>query len=502
MWAVGGSSSDGPKLKHAVKAESAGAICHANREDGASPSAAGSSGDNFWAALKVVPSKEFNPEGDFQNSDTAYMESDDTVWTNAGGTVQEVTADQLAAITNNSAHSQGGAGGTSSSSSSGSSSSGTSTGSGGGGGSSTAPDTPSPAVPTTTGGAGPAIPLQENLLEELKQLQPLPKIHYYWYVSSDFLSNRNNEVMYELARITHSVCVSGEWVNAAEIENAVYVCARVNKDRPANRCSIGVTYGPWIRKFKGSDPRVKDRSYYDEIDQFESRMELVKQWFNKSNTKYGTYVEIGAVLLDAERFYRQPHPYAPVIPPSEYTEWNTALCAALDVIHKKALELFPNNIRIEWYNRGIQTEDGKTFHQTVYFTGSEIMPTCSCALYTVADLDRMRNTFIKTCDYAGTKNVNDVTPWVALAGGYYKPGVKKGYTWDWDYDVQKSYTLGAELNDFCIGERPEGYPDYGRAKIVIFWPAPFHSWSPSWGKHFIEYCKGAASANSQQIPVQ
>jgi hypothetical protein len=392
-----------------------------------------------------------------------------------------------------------GSSGTGSAGSSGTSNSGSS-GASGSGSSGSSPSASGGSGSSGVGGGGSS---SKTILEQLKELKPLPKVHYYWYLASDFVSNRNNEMLYELARITQSVCVSGEWVSATEIDNAVYTCARINKNRPPIRCSIGVTYNPWERKFTGKDPRVKGNSYYAEIDDFVRRMKLVKGWVAKSNEKYGTDVEISAVLLDTERFYRQPHPYAPKIYQTEYDGWNEAMCNAQDEIHKKALELFPiaSRTRIEWYKRGMETANGIKFSQAVYFTGNEIMPTCSCALYTVADLDRMRNTYKKTCDYADTKNVKDVTPWVALAGGYYKPGEEEGYRWDWDYDLHNSYAMGAELNDFCIGKRAEGYPSYNRAKVVIFWPAPFHDRSPSWGKHFIEYCKGAASAN-EQIPVQ
>ena len=324
---------------------------------------------------------------------------------------------------------------------------------------------------------------EAEMNSKLFALKPLPKVHYFWPIASELSNDRNNRRLYELARITHSLCVSGEWVTTQQVDNCVYICARVNKTRPAIKASLGVNFSPWHRKFgKNLPPTDRGPSYREEIRYFEERMRLVKQWVEQSNKKYGSEVKVGAITLDSERFN--------VLKGNE--RWNEGMREALDAIHIKARSIF-RGARIEWYGRGvIMTASGNGWRKTPYWTGKEIKAPLSCSLYTVLEIERTRETFRRTCKLADQMGISDVTPWVALAAGYRRGLTKIQYfDIDWSYDIMYSYLIGAELNIKWYGDRPERFAPYNQAKVIVFYPAPFDKRVPDWARHFIAYVRGA-----------
>ncbi len=314
---------------------------------------------------------------------------------------------------------------------------------------------------------------------KLLALKPLPKVHYYWPVSTEISDWR----LYELARITHSLCVSGDWVKQEHIDKCVYICARVNKTGPSIETSLGINFSPWHRRFgKNLPPTDRGPTYWKEIRYFEERAQLVKQWIEQSNKKYGSDVKIGAITLDSERFKKKTGNEA----------WNKGMREALDAIHIKASSIFPG-ARIEWYGRGVAHSAGRTgWDKSRYFTGKEIKAPLSCSLYSISEIERTRETFRRTCKLADQMGISDVTPWVALASGY-RRGLDKMQHWDfdWSYDIMYSYLIGAELNIKWYGDRPDRFAPYNRAKIIIFYPPPFDKRVPDWGRHFIAYVRGA-----------
>jgi hypothetical protein len=327
--------------------------------------------------------------------------------------------------------------------------------------------------------------LTEDAIDlKLMELKPLPKVHYYWPVSLD-VSDRQ---LYELARITHSVCMNGPDVTQNHVDRCVYVCARVNKTLPAIKCSIGINFSPWHMKFDPNlPPTDRGASYMREISFFEERCSLIKKWIEQSNEKYQSSVEVGAITLDTERFQEKPGDKS----------WNDAICEALDAIHKKAQMVFPQ-ARIEWYGRGIAAGQSATgWSKTTGFTGREIKAPLSCSLYTVPEIERMRETYRRTAALADSLGIEDVTPWVALGAGCRRDIIKfEKWYFDWDYDIIYSWMLGAELNIDWYGERPERFAPYKRAKVVVFFPRPFDKRTPAWAKHFIAYVRGATSVQN------
>lgn len=320
---------------------------------------------------------------------------------------------------------------------------------------------------------------EAEINSKLLALKPLPKVHYFWPPSPELSSRR----LYELARITHSLCVSGEGATEQHVDNCVYTCARVNKTGPVIKASLGVNFSPWHRRFgKKLPPTDRGPTYQEEIRYFEKRARMVKQWVEQSNKKYGSDVKIGAITLDSERFY--------VLKGND--RWNEGMREALDAIHIKARSIFPG-ARIEWYGRGIaRAAGGDGWAKTRIWTGKEIKAPLSCSLYTIAEIERTRETFRRTCKLADMLSIYDVTPWVALAAGYRRSLLKmQDWDFDWSYDIMYSYLIGAELNIKWYGDRPERFAPYKRAKVIVFCPRPFDKRSPDWARHFIAYVRGA-----------
>jgi hypothetical protein len=333
-------------------------------------------------------------------------------------------------------------------------------------------------------GATNTVQLSEAEIDaKLSALKPLPKVHYFYAaIGGELLDGQNNRRLYEYARITHALSFWGEWVKQEQLDNSVYTCAQINKTNPEIPASIAVFFDPWHRKFgKDLPPTDRGPTYQEEIRFFSERLNLIKEWLASANKKYDTSVKLSAILLDCERFTEKEN----------NESWNEGIRQALDAIHIEAKTIFPE-ARIEWYDRGITRFAGYRWGKTGHFTGKEIKAPLSCSLYTLPETECMRETYRRTCALADTLNIQEVTPWVALASGY-RHGLIKGIYWDsnWDYDLIYSYQFGAELNIKVYGDQPEKFAAYNRAKVIIFYPPPFDNRAKHWAKHFIAYVRGA-----------
>lgn len=321
---------------------------------------------------------------------------------------------------------------------------------------------------------------------KLSALKPLPKVHYsYATLGGELLDGGNDRRLYEYARITHALTFWGEWVKQEQLDKCVYTCARINKTNPKIPASIATCLNPWHRKFgKDLPPTDRGPTYYKEIQYFSERLRFIKEWLAASNKKYSSKVKLSAILLDCERFTAK----------GTDTAWDEGIRQALDAIHIKAREFFPE-ARIEWYCRGIRVAaGGDGWAKTRYWTGKEIKAPLSCSLYTIPEIERTRETFRRTYKLADQMDISDVTPWIALASGYrrgFRGLLDQYFDFSWSYDIIYSYLMGVELNIKWYGNRLERFAPYNGAKVIIFYPPPFDRRTPDWARHFIAYVRGA-----------
>jgi hypothetical protein len=329
---------------------------------------------------------------------------------------------------------------------------------------------------------------KDEIVAKLSKLKSLPKVHYSSPWPRELLDDPNNRLLYECARITNSVSISGRLATMVQVRTAVYTCARINKTNPDIPLTIGVNYSPYHYELDPNvPPTYRGPSYQKELDEFESRLVAIRNWIQNYNIYYKSQVKVGAVLLDMERFRVRPS-----------DEWNEGMREALDTIHLKTSEIYPDAY-IEWFGRGmIWRSKDSPWRKTPYFTGKEKLSSLSCSLYFVPEIERTLETYRRTVRLADELKVEDVIPYVSLASGYRRDIEEKfWYDLDWDYDVIYSYLIGRYINHPWFGrpepERAERFAPFNRAKIVVLYPPPFDPRTPHWGKHFIAYARGARS---------
>ncbi len=342
--------------------------------------------------------------------------------------------------------------------------------------------------PTVTPPIDPTLPSEEQLTAWLADLPPLPKVHYSFPIPQTMLVEPIDPLLSQYVRVSRAVSVAGEGVNESQLKAAVSLCQQADGDDLGLPASIAVNYSPWHRLFPSDQPPTYNGPESDaEIQMFRDRLTYIRQTLASINTTRGTLVAVTAILLDTERFYVKPasDPAA--------AAWNAAIDAKYTAIFNIARELYPS-ARIEWYGRGIQESDAATgWSPFPWFTFREPGDSFSCALYRVPEIGTMRETLSRTYDFANEHGVTPVTPWVALGAGYRRQAdqFQAWYT-DWNYDTVYSMLLGREINTPWYGQQPERYAPWGAAEVVVFYPPPFDSRAPAWGKHFVAYARGAA----------
>lgn len=337
-----------------------------------------------------------------------------------------------------------------------------------------------PSVPQTS--SRQRVHSPQQILSWLKELKPLPKVHYSWPLP---FRNLSDDLLFEYIRLTHAASIAGEWTNPAEIDRAVRLCGRVNAGQPKIPASLGVNFSVWHRRFgKTLPPTDTGPTHRAELDYLRERMEKVREAVAEANRRHGTAVGVTCVMFDSERFRIR----------KDDADWNRALTAKYNAAYDIVRRIFPQ-VRIEWYGRGaVQPSASPTgWSVSPLFTLQEKGETFGCSLYRVPEIGITRETFRRTAQLAAQHGVQEVTPWVALASGYRRQ-VDAFHRWsiDWNYDLIYSWKLGAELNQpwFSAPERQARFAPWNKAKIVIFYPEPFGR-SPHWGEHFVAYVRGA-----------
>ena len=321
-----------------------------------------------------------------------------------------------------------------------------------------------------------------DLVSQLKELKPLPKVHYSWPLPFDKLPP---DLMHEYARLTHAVSLSGEWCKPEHIDQAVAVCKRVNAAKPKIPASIGINYSVWHRRFgKDLPPTDTGPTHQAELDYLTARLSTIRDTLTRANHKYETKVVVTAVLFDSERFHIR----------KDDAQWNQAITAKYNAAYETVRKIFPK-VRIEWYARGgVHPGASATgWSHSNYFALDEQGESFGCSLYQVPEIGYTRDIFRRTARNATQHNCAQVTPWIALASGYRRQTDKyHEFSLDWNYDLIYSWKLGAEINHAWFGqpERHQRFAPWNKAKIAIFYPEPFGR-SPHWGQHFVAYVRGA-----------
>jgi hypothetical protein len=305
-----------------------------------------------------------------------------------------------------------------------------------------------------------------DLLAELQQLKPLPLLHPTWRWPNSVLEylGDSSGCLHEMARVLG--CVSINWGTSDEALGTI--------DADFMGVPVAFNYSP----YHGHDTPAEALSHM--TDNF-SR---ISKWAESAD------VEIRWVVLDCEFFLFSPG----------QGSLNQIFLRRLQQAYRIARTYFPN-AQIHWYNRGCVRRVPNDAHPWGVWprmtpSGLESGQAFACRLYHGSDLGLQRETFDRTHYNATNNGYTEVVPWVALGSGF-KPRVTSNgsvphrWSFDWDYDLEASYMLGAWINRDWYRDRPARFGWWRAAPLVILYPGPFDERAPHWNKHFIAYCRGA-----------
>lgn len=331
---------------------------------------------------------------------------------------------------------------------------------------------------------------REQVIEWLRELKPLPKVHYSWPVPNRLLRPPDalhpiDPLLLEYVRITHAVSLRVEGFKREQVDAAVLVCHKVNQANPKIPASIGLNCSPWHRRFDPKAPPTDTGpTHAAELRLFDQLFESFKHRLAYANRMAGADVRVSALLLDSERFKVRKDDKA----------WNDAIRAKHTAFAELVRSHFPD-ARIEWYSRGAvgpsAAETG--WSQAPHMALGEPGDSFAISLYRVPEIQTSREAFRRTVANADKHGIEDVTPWVALASGYRRTiGDMSTWSFEWNYDLMYSWQLGAEINHpwFSAPVRHERFGPWNRAKVVVFYPEPFGR-AQNWGTHFVAYVRGA-----------
>ncbi len=354
-------------------------------------------------------------------------------------------------------------------------------------------------------------PIEYPILEWMRELEPLPKVHYSWKLPNKFLEDPDNPYFYEYVRLSRGASLSAR-PRSAEMQlhanSCVKVCKRVNLTGPRIPASIAINYSPYHAHVPiGASPLDRGEAYLKEIARLELSFDITKLHIDAANANNanGSDIQVGAILLDSERYYFKD--------PSEEgaEEWNDAINENYQTIYDIVQDRFPN-ARVEWYSKGMMTfgytDDGVNggtdnfrlvkHHDPALITPGS--PTSHCSLYSVHKSETTRETLRRTYEHAQQHGIDEVVPWIALGSGYgWKNDVwERSFHMNYPYHIAYSRELGAQMNMPWYQTKPR-YGPWNKVKIGIFYPEPFGR-THDWGRHFVAYVRGASGII--ELPVQ
>jgi hypothetical protein len=340
----------------------------------------------------------------------------------------------------------------------------------------------------------------------LKDLPALPKVHYSWPIPSYFLRADPtflDGLMHDFVRVTGTCAPPSisETLNRSAFEACAAICAAVAPVRAQAGLSpptITLQYDPWqTSHFPSKDVLVTGAAEQAELEFYHAQLTRVHTWLANSS------IQVSAVLLDSEKF----HLGWPPVGTNE--TYRRALTRKHDLMYNTTRAVYPR-VAIEMYNRGAVVkwdEFAAVWGQDQAYTLEELGESFAVSLYTVPEIWSMREQMNHTIANAKAHNasgrVTAVNPWVALGCGYHRlANVSQPVFFDFAYDYDRVYSwqMGRELNEPAYADR-HGFPAWGNAKAVIFYPSVFETRSPAAGpgdnstvimQHFASYVRGAA----------
>ena len=368
-----------------------------------------------------------------------------------------------------------------------------------------------------------AAPPAQILINPLKGLAPLQKVHHSWPFGQHGMqpeASYRDGVFHDYARITGALPYSIVDLELASLNATVLICEAVRQSRVAAGFSapvVSVNFSPWYEKFKGNNASDVGPQEKAELTYYNTLLSNLSREMNTLNTT----ITVGAFLLDSEKFAATPANHLAVI-------------RKHDLIYNLTKRYFPA-ARIELYGRGtmVRADSWPAYCAThqgckvpadpwwmrTSYTLQERGESLAISVYTVPEIWEMRAIMIHTVALARQHNASGqlrggVTPWISLGAGYRRIAnhththTHMGtYIYQyWDFDKVYSWQLGAELNRPWWGspDRAAMTAPWGVAQVVCLFPSVFDPGSSQAGpnnrstvmmQHFVNYVRGANGLN-------
>ena len=317
---------------------------------------------------------------------------------------------------------------------------------------------------------------REQVLVWLRELPPLPKVHYNWPYFNAFIEGDNDEELYEYTRIANVACVWGAWSSRAVVDKFMGICRTINEGDPDIPATLAFEFSPWHRVWPSDLPPTDFGPFHDEEVAFhQTRFNELLQYVEDNNAAHDTRVEVSAIIFDSEVFFvKQPEE-----PDAE--EWNTAMDTKYNIMYDMSKEAFPE-AKVYWWGRAINQ----------LFTFRERGDAFTVAPYHTATPSRIASSYRRAVESADNHGVDDCSMWISLGSHYsVKDDGSLSWTFENNYDLIYSWQLGARLNDPTYIDLPQNRAPWHRSHSVIMWPGPWDDRVPQWPLHFVAYIRGA-----------
>lgn len=328
----------------------------------------------------------------------------------------------------------------------------------------------------------PAPPSDAQILSWFSALPPLPKVHYSFPVPWEMLDQPNDPLVYQWARITHTIAMTASASSQTRVDNAVAICKQINATNPAIPCSIVLNFGPYEHVPENTPPTYSGPEVAQDLALMDTLFAAFKTQFETANAAQGTHIALSAVLLDTEKW--KAHAWNT----DGAAEWNAACKVRYDAAYSIAKSYFPT-IETHWYDRGKPIEWG------AYFTLEELADACDIEIYNGDDLEYLRYRWMLGWQFSQSMGESNIIAWLNFNGAFYS-GLPDGHA-RWvcglDYDVANSWQLGQEINWSGFVPPAGQTVPLNWSQAVAMYPGPFDGRFPDFAKHFVAYVKGAAN---------
>jgi hypothetical protein len=182
----------------------------------------------------------------------------------------------------------------------------------------------------------------------LAGLPPLPKVHHSYRISNFSASDPLHDDMVRITGACPISILNDNYWGEDMIVQCVTSAAR-------HGATLSINHSPWFEHYHTGNKTLDKLLAPDccpgreaqEMSFYRERLTQTISWIDAANSKLGSNVSVGAVLLDAERWMAN----------NKNASWNAALTRKHTLMYNATAELLPN-ATLQWYDRGGFMYDG------------------------------------------------------------------------------------------------------------------------------------------------